>query len=275
MVVAACESTNPVTGGGGSGSGNGNGQCTGSTTCSGEVNRFSYNPTTDVVTINNLPFDLGGTYARDASFDTNGFRGYRNTAGAEAYVALFSADLADKVSAGVVGTDGYIDFGYGGTMYSSSGASLPQRGEAEFQGNYAGLRVTEGNTTAIGTSSGTAYLRMDFDDFDVVGAIDVTIFNRQAFDNTGAALGALPDLAGQTTDHNGIVINSTVVTEVLAGGALGESGTLEGIFGGTVGSGLGGQIAGVVVITSANGPGGENVLERGAFIADQISYSTP
>lgn len=281
-ILAACESTNPITGGGGNGgngSGNGNGLCSGTTTCSGEVNSFAYNPTTDVVTINNLPFDLGGDYARDPSLDRLGFRGYRNNAGAEQYVALFATDLAEQVAAGVVGTDGYVGFGYGGTMYSSTGASLPQNGEATFQGDYAGIRVTRDEPSladvAIGTSTGTVHLRMDFDDFDVIGAIDVSIIGRQAFDSTGAGIGALPDLAATTTQHDGIKIKSTSVVEAGTGAGDGQ-GTLEGIFGGTIGSGLNGKIAGVIVIQGTDPLATtRTVMERGAFIADQTSYSTP
>lgn len=274
MVLGACDGVNPITGGGG-GSG-GTSTCTGnSTTCSGEVNRFTYNSATDVVTINNLPFDLGGTYSRNAALDQDGFRAYVNDAGDETYVALFSADLANNVAAGVVGTDGYLEFGYGGTMYTSTGASLPSAGEATFEGQYAGIRVYEGDTTQLGFSRGTARLRMDFDDFDVVGAIDVLITDRTAYDNSNTLIGDLPYLSGQTTQHDGIRIKSTNVTEVYPDSSTGGTGTLEGIFGGTVGAGLGGQIAGVVVITSPDQASGLNVMERGAFIANQTSFDTP
>ncbi|MCR8723039.1 hypothetical protein [Frigidibacter sp. ROC022] len=277
LALSACgDGTNPLfsvtedDGGGG-----GSSTCDGNTTCSGEVNRFTYNPSTDVVSINNLPFDLDGTYVRDVTLDRNGFRGYRNSAGDEDYVALFSASLADKVSAGVVATDGYINFGYGGTMYTSTGATLPNQGEATFEGPYAGLRVYEGDSTEMGSSTGVVKLRMDFDDFDVVGAIDVLVVDRQAFDSNGNLIGDLPYLSGSTTDHDGIKINATDVVEVFPDSSTGGTGTLEGIFGGTVGAGLEGQVAGVVVITSADDDSGLQVMERGAFIADQTGFISP
>ena len=248
------------------------GSCKNGIVCSGEVNVFTYNSTTDEVKINNLPFDLDGTYVRNTAFDRNGFQGYVNSSGSKSYVALFSASLASTVSSGVVGTDEYINYGYGGTMYASTGATLPSHGEATFDGNYAGLRTYEGDSTAIGTSDGTIHMQMDFDDFDVVGAIDIIINDRHAYDNSGALIGDLPYLSGTTTQHTGIKINSTTVTEVNPDSSLGGSGTLEGIFGGNIAAGTG-EIAGVVVITSPDTASGLNVKERGAFIANQTNYT--
>ena len=79
------------------------------TYCNGEVNRFRYDAATDTISINNLPFDLSGTYTRQASLDRGGFRAYLNSAGFNNYVALYRD--TGNVSAGVVGTGDYLNYG--------------------------------------------------------------------------------------------------------------------------------------------------------------------
>lgn len=252
------------------------GLCTGGgVVCEGEVNQFAFNEATDTLRINNLPFDLSGNYVRDPSFDTGAFRGYRNTGGDEAYVALFLASPSGQVGAGVVGTDGYVDFGYGGSVFTSTGANLPNIGEATFSAPYAGIRVYEGNTTALGTVTGLLEMRVDFDDFDNVGAIDTVVIDRQAFDNAGNFIGFLPFLSGTTTQSQGNQIISTPVTEIDAQGVAGARGTVQGAFGGRVGAGLGGEIAGVVFIQGPDPLGTLTVRERGAFVGTQDGWTPP
>jgi hypothetical protein len=86
-ILGACgDGTNPQTGGipiGGGGATGGSCSQSSGITCWGEVNSFRYVSNTDVVTINNLPFDLDGTYVRVATLDRAGFQGYRNAAGSE------------------------------------------------------------------------------------------------------------------------------------------------------------------------------------------------
>ncbi len=252
------------------------GGVTAGTTYSGEVNKFTFDPATDTLSLNNLPFDLSGKYTRDASFDRNGFKAYRNVAGGNNYVALYAEGAGGKVGAGVVGTDDYLDYGYGGSVLRTDGATLPSTGEAVFDGDYAGIRVYEGDSgihgNTVGTSDGTVSINMDFDDFDVVGAIDIIISNRHAYDSAGVFIGDLPYFSGSTTGLDGLKIKQTNITEINPDGSTGGSGTLDGIMGGTVGSGLGGQIAGIVLITSPDAASGLNVKETGAFLATQTSF---
>lgn len=247
---------------------------TGNSTCFSNVTqpvtRFRYNSGSDTITINNLPFDLNGTYTRVAALDRNGFKAYMNDAtipGSHQYVALYNQTSA--VRAGVVGTGAYVNYGYGGRMMGNSGTvTLPSTGQAQYQGNYAGIRVYE-TIGGLDYTDGTVDMNVDFLDFANTGAVDTVVSNRHAYNSTGALIGALPSLSTTTTTINGNIIH-TDVAEILPSGT-GATGTLDAIFGGTSGT----QVAGVLVITGQDplSAGGQNVKESGAFLLVRTGYT--
>jgi hypothetical protein len=275
LALAACDG-NPLANNTTTNPGTGTSGCAGvsNSTCLGEVNRFVFDPNTDTLSLNNLPLDLNGTYARDNALESaiglTGFRAYRNTSGAGNYVALYRTSGA--VQAGVVGSDSFLGYGNGGVMYgSNSTAVLPVSGQATYIGDYAGIRVYEGtgtNLATLGYATGTASTLIDFNDFDNGGAIYTTVTNRVAYDTNGNAIGALPSLSANPTKATDGRLTATNVTEVGANAGNG-AGTLQGVFGGSGGT----QIAGVLVITGADplGPG-RNVQESGAFLLVRNSF---
>lgn len=287
-LLAACDGNplDPLPGGGGGGGGvtggdggadNAEGDNCGDTgvVCRGEVNVFTYDSGTNTININNLPFDLDGNYVFTGL--VNGFSEFVNEEGDEIYVALYR-EGTEGTGAGVVATDGYANFGYGGVVLRSDGASLPNVGEATFSGEYAGLRVTSGVSSGGSIAplftrvTGDALMRVDFEDFDVVGAIDGLVINRVAVDDGGAAL---PTISITTTGFDGIQIEQTAAAEIVGPDESGASGTFFGIFGGDVGAGTG-EIAGIIILQGANFLNDDfTVLERGGFIAAQDSYTTP
>lgn len=272
FTLSACTPTN-VVGGGGSGTGGTTTGCAGSgqSSCVGEVNRFTYDATKDRLNLNNLPLDLDGIYARDTVLEAaigtgalGGFRAYRNVAGAGNYVALYQR--SGSVQAGVVASDTFLGYGNGGAMFGSTATvNLPTTGQANYLGNYAGIRVYEGtgaNATALGYTTGTASTLIDFNDFDNGGAIYTNITGRQAYDSAGNPIGALPSLVASATQASSGKLNPATVTEV-GPGATSATGTLYGIFGGSGGA----QIAGVLVLTGPDPlASGRNVKESGAFL---------
>lgn len=283
LMLAGC-SGNPLNnvGGGGGGGGTapdgGVNTCTSTNTiCEGEVNRFTYDASTDTIQINNLPFDLGGTYQRVPALDQNGFMAFRNIDGAEVYYALYRQSATGLSETGVVGTGNYQKFGYGGSMMRATPVTgLPANGEATYQGNYAGIRVYDGtggtSGGGLGFVTGTAFLRVDFDDFDDGGAVDAAITGRTAYDGNGAPLGALPGLGATTTSMSGSTIKQTNITEVIPGTSDVMTGTLRAMFSGPEGK----EITGIVILEGPDALGsGDNVQERGGFLLDRITYVTP
>jgi len=276
-VLAGCSGVNPITGGTPSDDSSdvgGPGTCTAANTaCSGEVNQFNYNPSSDTLTINNLPFDLRGTYDRLPGVSVNGFPVYMNDGGDEIYLAIFGTGPSGTVEGGVVGTGGYVDFGYGGTVFRSTGASLPQVGEATFTGDYAGMRIYQG-TGVVHFVTGDLDLRIDFDDFDVVGAVDLTITDREAWTTGGTSAGVLPYLSGSTTQLSGIRMKSTAIAEIDGAGNTVAQGETAAIFGGTIGTGLDGEVAGTLTIQGPDALGGPNeVKETGFYVGSQVGYN--
>lgn len=267
VALAACDG-NPIAQGGGV---TPEDTCAGSQVCTGEVNRFTYDSVNDRIRINNLPFDLDGTYLRTPSLDRGAFRAYVNEAGDEDYVALYRQSGTGSTYAGVVGTGGYLGFGYGGTVFGGSGSvNFPGNGEAVYRGQYAGIRVYDGG--GLGFSDGTIRMRVDFEDFDNVGAIDTIVSGRRGYDENGNLLGTLPTLSGTTTGFTGDRLTETSILENLGGGNTGASGTLNGTFGGSGAT----EVAGVIVIEGDDALGsGLQVRESGAFTANRISFIRP
>jgi len=244
-------------------------------TFSGEVNRFDYDAATDTLSINNLPFDLSGTYTRDPTMDVTGFKAYRNSGGGRNYLAFYAESPGATVGAGAVKTANYNEFGYGGTVLRATRANLPTTGEAQFSGRYAGVRITNPTSGQFNTVDGSASVLVDFRNFDGTGAIDISVSNRNLYDNTGALVGSLPNLAASTTSFQtgSNVLNQTAISEIVAPGTPHLSGTLNGAVGGTVGAGLGGAIAGVIVISGPTSVTGVTAEETGAFVATQSAYT--
>ncbi|MBL4813808.1 MAG: hypothetical protein JKX69_15955 [Rhodobacteraceae bacterium] len=193
------------------------------------------------------------------------------------------ADGVPRTSFAIVRTGGYVGFGFGGFLYErNGGVELPTTGQAVYSGGYSGLRV-------FGPLGGMEYtvadmqVSIDFRDFNANDAVQGQIFNRVAYDMDGTVvpLGGedglvLPDLlfviqeGAPTITENGEIsgeLNNSIADD---SGALEiyESGTYYGILAGDMTSGDGGELVGVIVITSDDPryAGAVQAQETGGFI---------
>lgn len=225
----------------------------------GDVSTATYDPGTDTLTINSLPFDDGdfeATYARSPAFDVNGFKAYMNDpASARRYIAYWGVtnNGAGSASAGVVATGNYLNHGFSGATYGRDGTTpIPQSGVANFTGRYAGLLTYDGKG-GIDRTSGDVTLDVDFADAKVEGGITnrVNITTATAQNTLILATSTIKD--GKIT--GGTASSWSGVTQI-------EDGTYEGIIGGIDGM----EIAGIVVITDSTGA--FPTKETGAFVTD-------
>lgn len=243
-----------------------------------------YDPETDEIVVNNIPFD-GATaengqarYARAGALGTSSFARYENVAGQMAYFAVFRRSDSGAVEAGAFGTSSYIDFGIGGAgaRRSTETVNLPSTGEYTFTGEYAAVRVYE---NAVGAPSlphyvtGDVTIALDFGDFDATGAIVGVIDNRTLYDNDGSEIGPMDDFVSLAMSE--IDLETGKITDGVAKGvslATTEeltSGQWSAILGGDGGT----EIAGILVLEGdatdppADGSDPFQVRETGVLIA--------
>lgn len=249
------------------------------------LNSLSYDDEADELIINNLPFDGDSgpdgqaRYVRTGSLQ-NGFGLYESIETAETgrrqYYAVFRRSDSGEAQAAAVGTNEYVDFGFGGATAQRTRASinLPSRGEYVYTGEYAAVRIydeTQPGAPSPGVEyiSGTVELDVDILDFDGTGAIEGTIFDRVLYDVNGNVIGPLNDFISLATaqidpetrtilqsDAVGLNFDATL-TEI-------TSGDWAGVFAGPNGQ----EIAGIVVLEGQTGtdPNSGTVRETGAFV---------
>lgn len=244
-----------------------------------QVSLVSYDPDTDVFTVNNLPFDGNGDYDRDNIVASlNGFNVYENNnvAPVRYYKALNASGRSGKTNISIVKSGSYQGFGFGGFVYTRDGSvTIPTNGQAVYAGNYAGLRHSS-NATGIEYVTGDAFLEVDFDDLDASNAVEGDIANRQVFDVNGNPV-TLRDKDGVAYALPTIILKTGGLTQ--AGEIVGEAVSLR-----TDGSGnisefetgnyyavMSGkdaeEIAGVIVISGSDLATGDTIQETGGFFA--------
>lgn len=236
------------------------------------LNNITYDPTTDTLTLNNIPFDdPDNAYERITQENfSNNFDAYESAPKAGTnevqYFAVFRRSDSGASQVAAAGTNGYIEFGYGGAGAQRLGnrPNLPSSGIYSYNGEYAAVRTTrDGTNDGVTFVTGDANLRVDFDDFDVVGAAGGSIGNREVYNVNGQRIGALDgfiSLTDTTIDFDNSNIGSATATEIDGTGTTtGASGNWQGVFAGPNGS----EIAGIVFVE------GSETREVGGFIATQ------
>lgn len=264
----------------------------------GYAESISYNAADDTFTVDNLPFDGDNTYARDDVVASLGpFSVYENDStyaddvtGAIInqfqHKAIRAVSTSGNTEFSIVRTGAYIPYGFGGFLYQrNTGVVLPSTGEAQYTGDYAGLRDFKGRG-GLEYVTGQMEVNIDFEDFNAGDAVDGRITNRRVLDlngnditagitaalsaEQGVAISALPSVLfviqpGVLKDNGEITgsLNSNILN---AAGGLDEleSGTYYAVISGT---GAGQEIAGIVVIESEDHrTDGVQVRETGGFI---------
>ena len=240
------------------------------------LNNVSYDANSDTLQINNIPFDDPvNNYEKITTENfANGFDAYTSAPAPGSneieYFAVFRRSNSGQSQVSGVGTDGYVDFGYGGGAAQRLGnrPNLPRQGIYSYNGEYAAVRTnrTQGQS---GTQlvTGVAEFSADFGDFDDVGAVGGVIFNRQIYDTTGAPIQALDgfiSLTDASIDFANSSIMGATANEIVNGNTT-ASGTWRGIFAGPGGR----EIAGVLFVE------GSNIREVGGLIVDCVGAACP
>lgn len=239
-----------------------------------DMNNLVYDADNDELIINNLPFDgVDGRYVNVGTTALANFQVYASQSSGETgqlqYYAVYGE--GDYGHAGAAGTDAYRQYGHGGAVIARNSANvdLPVgRGELQYTGSYAGLRVTDdevGVGSSITLSDGDVTINVDLLDFDVTGAVSGLIDNRSQYTTDGTFIGSLEAIVlneTATISSDGIIEGTA---NTYAGVDTLQSGEYKAVFAGPNGE----EIIGTVRITGevddADADAG-TVQETGVFI---------
>lgn len=263
---------------------------------------FSYNAAGDTFTVDNLAFDGGNVYTRSAAVPNLGPARVYAGAGTFpdndtgvlidqfSYRALYGVSTSGRGSFAIVRTGAYIPYGFGGFIYSrDGGVVLPTSGQANYTGDYAGLRDFNGKG-GMEMTTGDMEMSIDFNDFNADesatgngAGIQGWVTNRRVFDLNGNDITATV-LAEINDDKNPDFDLTELPTLVFAvgPGVLDNNGEAEGALGSTINSNgslealesgnyyavISGddadEVVGVIVVTAS--VNGVTVRETGGFI---------
>lgn len=179
-----------------------------------------------------------------------------------------------RTSFAVVRTGGFIGYGFGGYVYQhEGGVVIPSSGFALYTGDYAGLRIFEGQS-GLEYTAGDVELSFDFAGFGNGAVVRGSISNRIAYAEDGTLVALDVDPSNGICD--GCLILPDIVWMVQAGSSvLDENGDTqtyeEGEFfailaGDTTDAADGGEVVGVVVVTSTDLRTDNSAQEAGGFI---------
>ena len=230
-----------------------------------------YDAGTGELSLANLPFDASDdayTLIIGASL-ANGFAAYEsNPASSDAtmhYLAVFRRSDSGNSQVAAAGTGQFSGVGYAGASAERLNASisLPGDGNYTYTGEYAGIRVTEGNGGAADAQlvTGNSSFDIDFDDAGT-GVVAGFITNRVTYDTTGTADGGTLDnlaLVLSSIDRDSAKVNEGTIDI----GASTDLGTWQAVFAGPNGE----ELAGIILVNDTDGSG-LAVRETGGFIAD-------
>ncbi len=146
----------------------------------------------DQFSVDNLAFDGDNSYVRGGTANAvnsvgqlGPFQVYEadaftvdpvtgNQLGTLTYRALYGRSASGQTEFAIVRTGSYVDYGFGGFVYERNGTDangntnqlvLPDEGDAEYRGDYAGIRVFN-NRTGLEYVTGDAQMFVDFKDFN-------------------------------------------------------------------------------------------------------------
>jgi hypothetical protein len=194
-----------------------------------------------------------------------------------------------RTSFAVVRTGGFIGYGFGGYVYQrEGGVVIPSSGFALYTGDYAGLRIFEGQS-GLEYTAGDVELSFDFAGFGNGAVVRGSISNRIAYAEDGTLVALDVDPSNGICD--GCLILPDIVWMVQAGSSvLDENGEISGgvisfytdengdtqtyeegeffaiLAGDTTDAADGGEVVGVVVVTSTDLRTDNSAQEAGGFI---------
>ncbi|WP_373352915.1 hypothetical protein [Pseudoroseicyclus sp. CXY001] len=182
----------------------------------GYVQNARYNAENDSFVVDNLAFDGFNRYRRGRDLDTLGGYGvfdgvetvrdsqtgalidqftYRALYGASRNNVRVDGEILPSTQFAIVRTGSYLEYGFGGFIYLRNGdVTLPTSGQAQFTGDYAGIR-TYSEDEGLEFTRGDMEVAIDFEDFNAGNGVRGRVYNRELFDITG-------DPIPLTNDHN-------------------------------------------------------------------------
>ena len=194
-----------------------------------------------------------------------------------------------RTSFAIVRTGGYVGYGFGGFIYQrESGVVIPSSGFAVYKGDYSGMRVFDGSG-GLEYTTGDMTLNFDFAGFGNGAAVYGSIINRNAYDQNGNPITIDSDTSDGICD-NCLILPNIRWTIQAGNSVLDENGEISGdvfslysdqngdiqnyengqfyaiLAGDATDAADGGEVVGVVVITSNDPRLEENVQETGGFI---------
>ncbi len=259
----------------------------------GYASSISYDAETDTFTVDNLGFDGDNVYTRDDQVASLGpYAVYEATetfydsvtgepiSQIAPHKAIYGLSTSGATNFAIVRTGGYIDYGFGGFVYSRNGSvTLPTSGQAAYSGDYAGLRDFDGRA-GIEYVTGDMTMAIDFEDFNDGNAVQGLVYNRRVYDTAGndvtddilTAMGtsatALPtlvfDVGPGVMDDNGEIAGELRSNTYDADGVATqyEEGNYYAVLSGSNAE----EVVGVIVVTADDPRFDATVRETGGFI---------
>lgn len=133
--------------------------------------------------------------------------------GQDSYFAIYNESDDGSAKAAVVRSGSYLEHGFGGYVVGrDTGVTLPTSGQANYFGNYVGLRTFEGDT-GIELVDGDAAMEIDFENLEDNGAIRTVVTNRRLYAADGTFLETLPSF-GYVVTANALEDNGQFESEV-------------------------------------------------------------
>ena len=268
----------------------------------GFLSSVSYDSDSDTLIVDGLGFDGANTYSRGSPIDqlasyqvyeaditaTDALTGdpinqitpYRAVYG----VSANNLDTGEpRTSFVIVRTGGYVVYGFGGYIYARNGDTvIPTSGQAQFTGDYAGIRTFSG-AGGLELTQGDVEIAIDLRDFNENDAVRGTIDNRTAFASDGSSISlggtdqlVLPPLLFVIEGSGTDLLESGEFSGALNNSIIGDTGELEEyetgnyyaiLSGDATDVSDGGEIVGIFVVESED-PRYEGVTaqETGGFI---------
>jgi hypothetical protein len=216
----------------------------------GYAQDISYDGDTDTFTVDNLAFDGANVYQRGTAVSSMAsyavYEADQTTEDPEnnedieqdGYRAIYgvsrdtNGEGVPNTQFAIVRTGSYQNYGFGGFIYQREGdVTLPQSGQARFQGQAGGLRDFNGRG-GLEYSSADLTVDIDFSDFnDATGmrgdGVRGRLYNRRVFDINGNDITAA--VVGRINTENDASLTAIPEANFVVGpGALDDNGEITG-----------------------------------------------
>ncbi|WP_306131211.1 hypothetical protein [Roseivivax marinus] len=176
----------------------------------GYARNIRYNSDDDTFEVDNLAFDGDNVYQRGGQPSSQNdvgslgpFAVYESDVNSVdpvtgtvvdnlAYRAIYGVSTSGQTEFAIVRTGDYAGYGFGGFVYQRNGGDgaliLPTEGDAAYSGDYAGIRVFDGEA-GLEYVTGDATMQIDFKDFNESrSGVQFFVRNRRLYDINGADL---------------------------------------------------------------------------------------